>query len=225
MEKRNWVEIRCDFLDNTDNMWRVDAWQTDADEEDGTVIALINDSTACVTYLTPLARVDEYAQEVIKDRVNEILARPKVTYIRPLMPEREDSLWYGGLVAEISYKGYTFMLGAYGDVRASLLNENDDEVVYVRDKNNAGAFFEEMKDYISDDFELELLKSNEPLERGGHTYWLVFENNNWWEVLVETPDGHTLDTGWVCNGDLYSEAIAEIMENMDAFIAEEEKTA
>lgn len=67
-----WSEIRCDFLNTEDNFWRVDAWQTDDGAEEGTVIAYIDDFTGRVIYTDPLATVDEYAQEVIKEKIQNL---------------------------------------------------------------------------------------------------------------------------------------------------------
>ena len=37
-----WAEIRCDFYDNKEEKYFVDAWLTDDDNEEGTVIAKID---------------------------------------------------------------------------------------------------------------------------------------------------------------------------------------
>lgn len=133
---------------------------------------------------------------------------------RPIDEKHLDCLWYGGRVAEMAYKDYLFTLGAYGDVRATLLDDNNNEVVEVRDKSNNGRFYEEMRSYIADDSELWKL-----YQEGR----LVFENNNWWEVLIDAPDGTQHDLGWVCNDDNLIEALREMLDGMDEVITDIEK--
>lgn len=71
-KESKWAEIKCDYLceEPDDMFWRVDAWKTDNDE--GKVIAYIDDLTGRVVYADPDARFDEYAQAVIKDRLKDL---------------------------------------------------------------------------------------------------------------------------------------------------------
>ena len=64
-----WAEIRSNYYDEEEEKQFVDAWLTDNDDEEGTVIAKIDLATKTVEYLDADARYDEYAQEVI----NEVL--------------------------------------------------------------------------------------------------------------------------------------------------------
>lgn len=75
--KRKWMEIKCDYIceDPNDMFWRVDAWETADDWEEGKVIAYIDDLTGRVVYADPDAQWDEYAQEVIKKKQAELRAR------------------------------------------------------------------------------------------------------------------------------------------------------
>ena len=66
-----WTEISCDFYDNEEEKWFVDAWLTDDDNEEGTVIAKIDLGNKTVEYLDVDARYDEYAQEVIKEMLED----------------------------------------------------------------------------------------------------------------------------------------------------------
>lgn len=69
-----WSEIRCDFINEDDGFWRVDAWLTDDDNEEGEVIAYISDENPdIVIYHDNEARVDEYAQEIIKFMQKELM--------------------------------------------------------------------------------------------------------------------------------------------------------
>lgn len=67
-----WAEVRCDHMDENDYFWRVDAWKTDSDTEEGEVIAYIDDITGRVLYHDPLARVDSYAQSVIQEKLESL---------------------------------------------------------------------------------------------------------------------------------------------------------
>ena len=64
-------EIRCDFYDEEEEVYCVDAWKTDDGNEEGEVIAKVNLATKEVEYLDPDARYDEYAQEVINEFLEE----------------------------------------------------------------------------------------------------------------------------------------------------------
>lgn len=68
-----WSEIRIDYIDEEDEFWRVDAWETDNENEEGKVIALIdNRDEHRIVYLNPLARVDEYVKEEISFFVGKL---------------------------------------------------------------------------------------------------------------------------------------------------------
>lgn len=69
--ERHWNEVKCDY-NNGEGFWLVDAWVTDDDNEDGKVIAVIEETSKHVYYIDLLARRDEYVQEVIKAKLAEI---------------------------------------------------------------------------------------------------------------------------------------------------------
>lgn len=71
--KSKWAEIRCDFFDEEDKCWLVDAWKTGDDNEEGEVIAKISEA-GNVVYLDEEAKDDEYAKEVIGEKLKEINA-------------------------------------------------------------------------------------------------------------------------------------------------------
>lgn len=60
-----WGEIRNDFEDG--NLTYIDAWMTDDDNENGTVIAKVNTETKEVEYLDDRAKTDSLAQELIQE--------------------------------------------------------------------------------------------------------------------------------------------------------------
>lgn len=67
-KKSKWTEIRCDFFDEEEKYWLVDAWKTGDDNEEGEVIAKISEAGE-VVYLDEEAKTDKYAQEVIEERI------------------------------------------------------------------------------------------------------------------------------------------------------------
>ena len=96
----HWAEIRCDYIDETDMFWRVDAWKSSNDNEEGSVIAYIDSITGRVLYTDPLARVDSYAQEVIKDKLSELKGVLKITS-KPSNIEIQIPTVHGALIADI----------------------------------------------------------------------------------------------------------------------------
>ena len=86
--------------------------------------------------------------------------------------ERQDSVWYGGYLGEIKYNGIVYEVHAVGEVRATLFDDNNEEIASVVDQNRAGGFYKEMRQYI---------KNDDELENEGKLY---FGNNNWFEILV-----------------------------------------
>lgn len=71
-KKSKWAEIRTDYIDEEDLFWRVDAWETSDDCEEGKVIAYIDDLTLRVLFIDPVARVDEYAVRAIGEKVEQL---------------------------------------------------------------------------------------------------------------------------------------------------------
>lgn len=69
--KSKWTEIRCDFFDEEEKYWLVDAWKTGNDNEEGEVIAKISESGE-VVYLDAEAEDDEYAKEVISEKLKDL---------------------------------------------------------------------------------------------------------------------------------------------------------
>lgn len=95
---------------------------------------------------------------------------------------RQDAIWYGGRIGGFQYGDYYISIDAIGDVRATLYNENDEEITTMKDRNNAGDFYQEMKQYILDDEQL--------FQYLGYTdcdstkIYLSLEDNNWLEYNV-----------------------------------------
>lgn len=88
-------------------------------------------------------------------------------------PKKLNCLWHGGWYAYIKLsEELDIEIGVMGDVCATLFDRSGEQIAYVKDKNNDGAFSEYMRGYIRDDKHLKEL-----LEAGD----LVLENNNWIE--------------------------------------------
>jgi len=65
-----WSEIHNDFED--DGIIYIDAWTTDDENEDGSVIAKINTITKEIKYLDERAKTNEFAQEAINEVLNTL---------------------------------------------------------------------------------------------------------------------------------------------------------
>ena len=79
--KTYWAEIRCNYMDDTDRFWRVDAWKTENESEEGKVIAYIDDIRGRVLYIDPLAGVDETVKELVEEKQKEIADRNKAMQV------------------------------------------------------------------------------------------------------------------------------------------------
>ena len=66
-----WSDIRCDFFDEEEEKYFMEAWRTDDDNEESAVIAKLDLANETVEYLDEDAKTDEYAQEVIKEMLEE----------------------------------------------------------------------------------------------------------------------------------------------------------
>ena len=75
-KKSKLVSFECNYLSDDDMFWRVDAWQTDDENEEGKVIAYIDDLTGRVVYADPEAQIDKGVQALIKEKISEIKERP-----------------------------------------------------------------------------------------------------------------------------------------------------
>ena len=66
-----WTEIQCDYFDEEDQVWVVDAWRTEKEDEESIAVAKIA-KNGTVTYLDERAKTDAYVQDVIREH----LAKP-----------------------------------------------------------------------------------------------------------------------------------------------------
>ena len=145
-----------------------------------------------------------------------------VKVLEDLRKNQYSSLWYGGEIASVCYKGWRFDIEACGDVCAYLYRKvnSDDQILYVKDKNNAGRLGEELQQYIKTD------KALYAAINGKHSkYELELGNNNWYECFVTDPQGEFYDLMWALDSDDALESIAEVIAGMDEVIADVEKEA
>lgn len=68
-----YAEVRSDYYVDAEEKLYIDAWLSIDDNEEGKVIAKINLKTYEIEYLDGDARTDEYAQEIIKETMCDIL--------------------------------------------------------------------------------------------------------------------------------------------------------
>lgn len=66
-------EIKNDFYDENEHKVYIDAWFTGDDNEEGNVIAKVDIRTNEVEYLDDDAKTDPYAQEIIKDTIDNAI--------------------------------------------------------------------------------------------------------------------------------------------------------
>ena len=71
-KKEYYTEVRCDYLDEQDNYWMVDAWDSDDENAEGRVIAVIHNPDGDIYYCEVEARLSPMAQEVIKAKIDEL---------------------------------------------------------------------------------------------------------------------------------------------------------
>lgn len=134
----------------------------------------------------------------------------------PIMPQRQNSLWYGGGIATISYKGFEFSVEARGEIRAHLYDAvTDDELVYIKDKSNNSVFYDKMRLYLKTDEDL-IRALNEKHEK----YRLTIADNNWWEIFVSDKDKEWLPESWVGDGDDIFSVVIETLRLMDEYLDE-----
>lgn len=133
----------------------------------------------------------------------------KVTIVQPAINENhQDSIWYGGVIAVAEEGDYIVTLVANGDVRAFLIDKDDEDNIIERvvDKNCAGEFYNVMGKYF---------KSDREVYKAEGEGLLVFENNNWFEVFVENTKTKEVDS-FVNEWNL-DDIIKDIRENFNSY--------
>ncbi len=137
---------------------------------------------------------------------------------------RLNCLWYGGGLAVIKVsETLSVTLDVCGDVYAELLDKNGEYLAYVKDKANAGRFYDEMHQFIENDEEL-----SEALDDGR----LKLDYNNWVEydgVFYKNKSdtlGEFIDLGLIVDNLLDDDILTAIDEALDRIteIVQEIKT-
>ena len=155
----------------------------------------------------------------MKKHIEEL--KSNIKYLQPIInPNKQNSLWYGGDVATIAYKGFIFTLTANGDVIGQLwLPEPYNSLIFMKDKSNHAIFNEKFKQYLLSDEDIHEALANEP---SNEIKWLQMEDTNWWEIFV-TKNGQQI-TSVICDSENYEEAIDEMIDQMDTIIEESKPT-
>lgn len=126
-------------------------------------------------------------------------------------------LWYSGEVARITYKGYTFVITAAGDVRVNYYDKPyEDEngnvnykancLEYVKDKGNNNGFWAAMCHHLKNDDELFKAIREKRLE--------ILDSNSF-EYYVLDSDGYEVCSGDVLDAELFTDAIEETLWYLD----------
>lgn len=119
------------------------------------------------------------------------------------------SLWYGAGVATVNYKGHKFYLEANGDIRFDLYDENNEWIDGFVDKRNGGSLYGWNNDLLPNDEALsQLIEKNR----------IIFQNNNWFEIVVADSEGNVYDLMDVRDENELDEAIISMIEDMDKII-------
>ena len=144
----------------------------------------------------------------------DITDKIEIKFNNTISLHRLHSLWYGGNMADVKYKGYTFHIEAIGDIYACLNTVKDGRnVCYVRDKCNNGNFGAEMVSYLRSD------KTLYKALNGEHRlYDLSLGANNWWECLVTDPNDQFHDLMWCLNEDNLFLTFNEVLGSLDETI-------
>ena len=129
-------------------------------------------------------------------------------------------LWYGGEIGKIKYRDYEIVISAYGDI--CLGGIIDGKEVHFVSKLNDGAAFSELGKMLDDESLETLINSDDS------NNYLVYENNNWFEVDLIGPNGTWIDLSHadnVLSNNILEcfEDVSEYFEYVDMEIAETKK--
>lgn len=91
MNEKVYAEVRCDYFNEEENCWYVDAWKTDDDNEEGRTLAAINGTTGDVFYIDKSVWDLKEVREVVDEKRKEILSKPIRMSIDVLTSFNEDT--------------------------------------------------------------------------------------------------------------------------------------
>lgn len=122
--KEFYSQVCCSYLQ--EGFWCVDAWRTDDQNEEGHVVAVINDKTADIFYIEPEARFSPKAQETINAKVaelNKIGVSAKLLHVATLIEVGHSS-------------GLTFVQ-TFADSNPTALAEKVRDAIHVESENSS----------------------------------------------------------------------------------------
>ena len=73
----DYAEVRNDYLDESDGFYRIDAWKTADDDEEGKVVAYVHAASGDAVITDPLAHLSKKVKESIEELQKEIRAPKK----------------------------------------------------------------------------------------------------------------------------------------------------
>ncbi len=161
-------------------------------------------------------KLTEAQKESLSEKISVLRLKEPVSveFAEKIDDCRCSSLWYGGTIANIFYRGWRFELTANGDVRASLIRKVDDvELFRIKDKHNGGDFGQELLRYIKTDEGLYAAENGEHPE-----YTLELDDNNWFECFAFDSDGKYYDLMWALDADNVFESVVDVIDGMDEII-------
>lgn len=65
------TEVRCNFFD--EGIWYIDAWLTDDNDEEGFVVATINEKTFEVHYINDMYKTNNMVLDAVKEKLRELV--------------------------------------------------------------------------------------------------------------------------------------------------------
>ena len=126
---------------------------------------------------------------------------------------KEDSFWYGGIIAELSYKGYCILVKSVGEVRVSVYRDEEhyDCILDYVDKNNEGA--------LMDSEAMAAFKNDEHLRELDNNGLLYWSNNNWLEFFFYNENDVDITNevvgGFMCN--IYEGNVIDAITDVDYY--------
>ena len=137
-----------------------------------------------------------------------------VKFLQKVEKGKENSLWYGGDVAEIKYKDLYFIITANGSVIGRIY-ENKELITSFKDTRNMATFYhtinKHLKDKVVTDKDLEEWLAIGTIFVPDKDNYIALDSGNWWECYIRYK-GETIEMDYDINSCKISEAIAEVRE-------------
>lgn len=129
--------------------------------------------------------------QTVKEKLTEQgIKTDNITWVENVPSNKQSHYWYGGEMCTIKTNDKTITIEASGDTNSQLIEkETGRELLYIKDKNNAGALGHELSRYIKTDDELV------DAILGNHKeYTLIIQDGNWYECTVrKNINGEVID--------------------------------